>query len=40
VGNSLYFSGEHCHNEYQTTAHGALMHARDTAKLILKARGL
>ncbi len=39
VGASLFFAGEHCHNEHNTTAHGAMMSARDTAKLMLKALG-
>ena len=39
VGTTLFFAGEHCHREYNATAHGALMSARDAAALVLKTLG-
>jgi monoamine oxidase len=39
VGSSLYFGGEHCHKEYNATAHGSLMSGRDNAQMILKVFG-
>eukprot|EP00455_Lapot_gusevi_P054063 TRINITY_DN8574_c0_g2_i1.p1 TRINITY_DN8574_c0_g2~~TRINITY_DN8574_c0_g2_i1.p1 ORF type:complete len:426 (+),score=174.91 TRINITY_DN8574_c0_g2_i1:33-1280(+) len=34
---TVFFAGEHCHDQYNNTAHGALLSGHDTARQILNA---